>query len=59
MPAEYALGDHREQGDVVGSLTLTGPLDAATVDLRLADDIEGPSAWWRLTHPLELFGLTG
>lgn len=57
--AEYALGDHREQGDVVGSLTLTGPLDAATVDLRLADDIEGPSAWWRLTHPLELFGLTG
>ena len=24
----------------------------------LADDIEEPSAWWRLTHPLELFGLT-
>lgn len=54
----YALGDHRDEGDVVGSLTLTGPLDAATVDLRLAEAIEGPSAWWRLTHPLELFGLT-
>ncbi|MDY0908339.1 D-alanyl-D-alanine carboxypeptidase [Microbacterium sp. CFBP9034] len=53
----YALGDHREQGDTVGSLAVDGPLDAATVDLRLADDIEGPTAWWRLTHPLELFGL--
>ncbi|MCW3493180.1 D-alanyl-D-alanine carboxypeptidase family protein [Microbacterium sp. SSM24] len=53
----YALGDHREEGDVVGSLTVTGPLDSTTVDLRLAEDIEGPSIWWRLTHPLELFGL--
>lgn len=56
--AEYALADHREEGDVVGSLTVEGPLDAVTVDLRLAEDIEGPSIWWRLTHPLDLFGLT-
>jgi len=35
-----------------------GLLDDASVELRLADDIEEPTAWWRLTHPLELFGLT-
>ena len=53
----YSLGDSRDGGDSVGSLSVDGPLDDATVDLRLADDIEEPSAWWRLTHPLELFGL--
>jgi D-alanyl-D-alanine carboxypeptidase (penicillin-binding protein 5/6) len=55
--AEYALDDHRDKGDVVGSLTVKGPLDTVTVDLRLAEDVEGPSIWWRLTHPLDLFGL--
>jgi D-alanyl-D-alanine carboxypeptidase (penicillin-binding protein 5/6) len=54
----YSLGDHREKGDMVGSLSVDGPLDDATVELRLAGDIEDPSPWWRLTHPLELFGLT-
>ncbi len=34
-----------------------GPLDAATVDVQLQSDIEPPSPWWRLTHPLDLFGL--
>lgn len=53
----FDLGDRAEAGDVVGALTVTGPLDAATVDLALADDVEGPSPWWRLTHPLDLFGL--
>lgn len=53
----YDLGDAREEGDVVGSLTVTGPLDDATVDLRLADEVPDPSPWWRLTHPLDLFGL--
>ncbi|WP_137846429.1 D-alanyl-D-alanine carboxypeptidase, partial [Microbacterium sp. 2FI] len=53
----YALGDSRDAGDTVGALSVVGPLDEATVDLRLADDVEPPSAWWRLTHPLELFGL--
>lgn len=55
----YALGDSRTHGDTVGKLAVAGPLDSTTVDLRLAADIPGPSPWWRLTHPLELFGLAG
>ncbi|MFE7845782.1 D-alanyl-D-alanine carboxypeptidase family protein [Microbacterium sp. NPDC057407] len=58
VTSTYALGDNRDEGDVVGDLTVTGPLDDMTVDLRLAEDVEGPDAWWRLTHPLELFGIT-
>lgn len=54
-----ALGDARDAGETVGSLAVRGPLDSVTVDLRLADDIEDPSPWWRLTHPLDLFGLGG
>ncbi|WP_228479369.1 D-alanyl-D-alanine carboxypeptidase family protein [Microbacterium atlanticum] len=53
----YDLGDGREDGDVVGSLTVRGPLDDATVELRLDGDVPDPSPWWRLTHPLDLFGL--
>lgn len=59
VSASFALGDARRAGDTVGALAVTGPLDSATVDLRLADDIAGPSPWWRLTHPLELLGLDG
>lgn len=55
----YDLGDDREAGDVIGSLTVTGPLDSTAVDLQLAADITDPSPWWRLTHPLDLFGLNG
>jgi D-alanyl-D-alanine carboxypeptidase (penicillin-binding protein 5/6) len=55
----YSLGDNRDSGDVVGSLAVDGPLDDATVELRLEGDIDEPSPWWRLTHPLDLFGLTG
>ncbi|GAA1975485.1 hypothetical protein GCM10009777_05470 [Microbacterium pumilum] len=58
VSTSYSLGDSRADGDVVGSLSVGGPLDQTTVDLKLADDVEGPTAWWRLTHPLELFGLT-
>ena len=54
----YSLGESRAKGDTVGSLSVDGLLDDVSVPLRLADDIEEPSAWWRLTHPLELFGLT-
>ncbi|WP_460772870.1 D-alanyl-D-alanine carboxypeptidase family protein [Microbacterium sp. GXF7504] len=53
----FSLGDARTEGDVVGSLTATGPRDSASVELLLAADVTGPSPWWRLTHPLELFGL--
>lgn len=57
VTTEYALGDHRDKGDAVGTLSVAGPLDTATVDLRLADEVSDPSPWWRLTHPLDLFGL--
>jgi len=55
---DLVLGEHRDEGDEVGTLTATGPLNSVTTPLTLAQDIEGPSAWWRLTHPLELLGLT-
>jgi serine-type D-Ala-D-Ala carboxypeptidase (penicillin-binding protein 5/6) len=55
----FALGEHRDAGDVVGTLTATGPLDTTDVNVALAHDIEGPDAWWRLTHPLDLLGLNG
>jgi len=53
----FSLGDARDAGDTVGALQVTGPLDGSTVDLKLAADISDPSPWWRLTHPLDLFGL--
>ncbi|KAA9108263.1 D-alanyl-D-alanine carboxypeptidase family protein [Microbacterium rhizomatis] len=55
----YALGDNRTSGDAVGSLEVTGPLNTTTVGLKLSADIPDPSPWWRLTHPLDLFGLAG
>ncbi|MFB8386237.1 D-alanyl-D-alanine carboxypeptidase [Microbacterium sp. NPDC055910] len=54
----FDLGDARAKGATVGELSAVGPLDRAAVPLRLSDDIADPDAWWRLTHPLELFGLT-
>lgn len=53
----FELGDAREPGETVGTLTATGPVDASTVDVQLAGEIEPPSPWWRLTHPLDLFGV--
>ena len=55
---DFELGDVRKGGETVGSLTTAGPLDSTKTSLVLADDVEDPSAWWRLTHPLELLGLT-
>ncbi|WP_341977217.1 D-alanyl-D-alanine carboxypeptidase [Microbacterium sp. LTA6] len=54
---ELDLGDTQAAGDVVGTLTATGPLNTAETKLTLADELAGPSPWWRLTHPLELFGI--
>ncbi|RLK46668.1 D-alanyl-D-alanine carboxypeptidase [Microbacterium telephonicum] len=51
------LGEARTAGADVGTLTLTGPLGKATVAAHLTDDLPDPDGWWRLTHPLELFGL--
>jgi D-alanyl-D-alanine carboxypeptidase (penicillin-binding protein 5/6) len=53
----FSLGENRDKGDVVGTLSVKGPLNGSAVDLRLAQDVEGPSPWWRLTHPLDLLGL--
>ncbi|WP_396644212.1 D-alanyl-D-alanine carboxypeptidase family protein [Microbacterium sp.] len=53
----FTLGEARDAGETVGELVTTGPLDAATVVVQLRSDIEPPSPWWRLTHPLDLLGL--
>jgi D-alanyl-D-alanine carboxypeptidase (penicillin-binding protein 5/6) len=55
----FSLGDAREKGADVGTLAVSGPLDSTSTTLELATDIEPPTAWWRLTHPLDLFGLNG
>ena len=57
VSSTFDLGEKRDKRDVVGSVTVTGPLDSSTVSAQLASDIKPPTAWWRLTHPLELFGL--
>ena len=57
VTTDFSLGDAREKGAEVGTLSVQGPLDAVTTPLELAADVEPPSAWWRLTHPLDLFGL--
>lgn len=43
-----------EAGDEVGEVTWTAGPTTVTVPLELADDIDPPDAWWRLTHPGEL-----
>ncbi|MGW8482928.1 D-alanyl-D-alanine carboxypeptidase [Microbacterium sp. NPDC055903] len=53
----FDLDDTWAEGTEVGSLTVTGPADAVTVPVSLAEEIPAPSAWWRITHPLELFGI--
>ncbi|WP_295844084.1 D-alanyl-D-alanine carboxypeptidase [uncultured Microbacterium sp.] len=53
----FSLGDTTTAGSTVGTLTATGPVDADTVHVKLTGDIDPPSPWWRLTHPLDLFGL--
>ncbi|WP_144874876.1 D-alanyl-D-alanine carboxypeptidase family protein [Microbacterium sp. 1.5R] len=53
----FDLGDHREDGDEVGSLLVAGPLDSVVTPLTLDAEVAGPDPWWRLTHPFELFGL--
>ena len=54
----FDLGDHRDDGDEVGTLLVAGPLDSVVTPLALDADVEGPDPWWRLTHPFELFGIS-
>ena len=51
------LGEGWHKGEAAGSLTVTGPLNEKVTEVVLASDLPAPSAWWRLTHPLELWGL--
>ena len=55
---DFDLGDARKAGAEVGTLTATGPLGSTSTPLTLARTVQDPSPWWRLTHPLELFGVT-
>ena len=57
VESDISLGDARTAGAAVGTVSLTGPLGSASAGLRLTDDIPEPDAWWRLTHPLQLWGL--
>ncbi|WP_309126867.1 D-alanyl-D-alanine carboxypeptidase [Microbacterium sp.] len=54
---EFSLGDDTGKGAEVGTFTTQGPLDTDETTVSLSSDVEAPSIWWRLTHPLELFGL--
>lgn len=47
----------REDGDPAGTVSFEGPVNAQTAPLALTATITDPDGWWRLTHPLELFGL--
>lgn len=53
------LGDARTAQAAVGTVSLNGPLGTASTGVHLTADIPDPDAWWRLTHPLQLFGLVG
>lgn len=55
---DFDLNDQRDDGDEIGTLTVSGPVDAADSGVSLADELAGPSPLWRLTHPLELLGLS-
>jgi D-alanyl-D-alanine carboxypeptidase (penicillin-binding protein 5/6) len=43
-------------GENVGSVTWTAGKNTATVPIVLQGSLQGPSGWWRLTHPSLVFG---
>ena len=53
------LGEDTSSGAKAGSLTLAGPVNQTKTTVSLDAEVPAPSVWWRLTHPLELFGLDG
>ncbi|WP_431804517.1 D-alanyl-D-alanine carboxypeptidase [Microbacterium sp. bgisy203] len=57
VTSDLSLGDARAANDAVGTVATKGPLGSATTGVHLTADIPGPDAWWRLTHPLQLWGL--
>ncbi|RCS58752.1 hypothetical protein [Microbacterium sp. JB110] len=48
----------RSAGDEVGDVSASGSFVDASVRVDLSGDISGPELGWRLTHPLELLGLS-
>lgn len=48
-----------EQGSTAGSVSVAGPIDRAQTSVSLDNELPGPDVWWRLSHPLELFGIDG
>jgi serine-type D-Ala-D-Ala carboxypeptidase (penicillin-binding protein 5/6) len=43
-------------GEKVGSVTYVAGKSTVTVPVVLKGKIQGPTAWWRLTHPMQLLG---
>jgi serine-type D-Ala-D-Ala carboxypeptidase (penicillin-binding protein 5/6) len=43
-------------GEKVGSVTYVAGKSTVTVPVVLKGKIQGPTTWWRLTHPMELLG---
>jgi D-alanyl-D-alanine carboxypeptidase (penicillin-binding protein 5/6) len=43
-------------GETVGSVTWVAGKTTITVPVTLKGKIQGPSTWWRLTHPFQLMG---
>ena len=55
--AMLALGSKTTAGAKAGTLSAKGPVNTAETTVSLAKEVTAPSIWWRLTHPLELFGI--
>ena len=55
--ADLALGSKTTAGAKAGTLSAKGPVNTAETTVSLAKEVTAPSIWWRLTHPLELFGI--
>lgn len=54
---EHSIAKGFGEGKEVGSLTLRSSFTTAKTPLVIAGDLGEPDAWWRLTHPFELWGL--
>jgi len=54
---DLVLGSKATAGSKAGTLTTKGPVDSVETPVSLAAEVTPPSIWWRLTHPLELFGI--
>ncbi|WP_221583452.1 hypothetical protein [Microbacterium sp. G2-8] len=58
VTSEYDIDLGDSAGDEVGTITIAGALDSDEIDLVATEDLPRPSLKWRLTHPLELLGIS-